>query len=63
MIGPPMLPPNWFKRNGCFEGSNGLRASKTSLRTNSKMPPWNSFEPDFETMLICPPAPLPDSAE
>src|SRR5712692_4675728 len=39
LMGPPTLPPNWFKWNGGTFASKGERASKTLLRKNSKALP------------------------
>src|SRR5207237_3720120 len=38
-IGPPALPPNWLRRSFGRVNANVLRASNTSLRTNSNSEP------------------------
>ena len=51
-MGPPIDPPNWFKRSGCcdspLEAQSGSGASKKSLRKNSKRRPWKRLVPEGE---------------
>ncbi len=69
-MGPPIDPPNWFRRNfglpaGVLPlalGLNVFLASKKSLRTYSKMEPWKWLDPDLVMKEICPPVPVPSSA-
>src|SRR6266568_4702225 len=64
--GPDSAAPYWLRRSlGLGTGAGRakkFRASKASLRRNSKTLPWNSLFPDFvETDTT--PAPRPNSAE
>src|SRR5713101_291152 len=71
-MGPPRAPPNWFRLKGFFAflapemGLNSLlkklRASRASLRRNSKPSPWNSFAPERVAMFTIEPELRPYSA-
>src|SRR3954454_13506402 len=65
MIGPPMLAPNWLRRNGdCGAGSalKKFRESSASSRKNSNASPWKTLAPERVAMLTIAPELRPYSA-
>ncbi len=64
-MGPPIETPNWLRLNGDFRAGSWLkkfRASRTSLRKNSKASPWNSLVPERVAMFTIAPELRPYSA-
>src|SRR2546427_8994971 len=68
MIGPPNVPPNWFRLIwsrplsfvgwpfGSVKGAKKPLALKTALRTNSNTSPWNLLVPDLVMTFTAAPA-------
>ena len=67
MMGPPIVPPNWFwlkwPRGTPPALLKKLLESNRLLRTNSQTSPWKALVPLFMEALITAPADVPNSAE
>ena len=64
-MGPPRFAPNWLRVKRDFPAGGWLkklRASKRSLRRNSKASPWKAFVPERVAMLTIAPELRPYSA-
>ena len=51
-IGPPTVPPNWFRLNSGFSSSKKFVASRLSLRRNQNAVPLKSLVPDLVFAMI-----------